>query len=255
MMAAIRSEVAMGRTMKIRETFMAGLSWFRSSLIPTYVDLCSLLQLIDAFGERDLPGIEALVDRSCALLDRSLSDIAHLDGVVRFNNKNKRGLRAVLDGRGWDENRIPLRVDQQPCIHELTREQRIVLIWKRCLESHRAGIRIDLIVDRQQHACSDLRFEVAIPRIDNHALSSLQFVHNLRDIVFGNIENHGYRPQLRNDEKTVLVGGMNDVSGVHQAQSDSAVDRSSNVRIGEIQFCALNCAFIRLDHCLVLVNG
>src|ERR1043165_5973615 len=106
-MAPIKSEVAMGSRMKIRDTFMAGSSRARSSLILTYRDLCSLLELIDPFRDDNVTGIEPLIDRSCTLFDRSGNDIAHFNGVVRFDHKNKSSLRAVLDGRGRDENRIP----------------------------------------------------------------------------------------------------------------------------------------------------
>jgi hypothetical protein len=61
-MAAIKSEVAMGRRMKIRETFIAVLSWTRSSLALTYGDLGSLLEFIDSLCDDDLARIESLID-------------------------------------------------------------------------------------------------------------------------------------------------------------------------------------------------
>jgi hypothetical protein len=61
-MAAIKSEVAMGRRMKIRETFIAVLSWTRSSLALTYGDLRSLLEFIDSLCDDDLARIESLID-------------------------------------------------------------------------------------------------------------------------------------------------------------------------------------------------
>jgi len=99
------------------------------------------------------------------------------------------------------------------------------------------------------------QFEVAIPTIHEQALSSLQFLHHLRDVVLGDIENDGYRLQLRNDGKAILIACVNNVPRVDGAQADSAVDGRCNPRIGKIQLRALNRTLVSLHNCFVLIDS
>src|ERR1017187_8164745 len=84
------------------------------------------LQLVHSFGHDDLARGETLRDRSRVALREPDLDRPHFDALVFLHHERERGLRAALDRGVRDEDDTLKRVDEEPRIHELVREERVV---------------------------------------------------------------------------------------------------------------------------------
>ena len=73
-----------------------------------------------------------------------------------------------------------------------------------------------------------MRGVVAIEGLDGELAAVAQLGVDLRKLVLRQGENHGDRLQLRDDEKTVLVGGVHDIADIDETQTDAAADGSSD---------------------------
>ncbi len=101
----------------------------------------------DAFA-----GAQAGADHGLAVVLLGEGHRPHTDGAVVLHHIHERPVRAALDGRGRHHDDLPQRVDQQLDVHELAGPKLQPGIGKLTLDLHRAGRRVDLIVDHHHLA-------------------------------------------------------------------------------------------------------
>src|ERR1700691_4013105 len=94
--------------------------------------------------------------------------------------------------------------------------------------------------------------EVAIVSRYRQLRVGLHRALELRQVVLGNTEINRDRLQLRDHHETGRIGRMNDIAGVHQAQTDPAGDRRSNTAVNELKLGVIDSALIALDRAGVL---
>src|SRR5579875_4190196 len=99
--------------------------------------------------------------------------VARLVGQLLFGrgagvyDKDIVALRATLNGRCWNDRGVRALAQDQPHVDELVGEKLIALVVENGLELGRAGGGIDLVVDGEQGAGSDLVVVVAIVGFDD----------------------------------------------------------------------------------------
>src|SRR5262252_484673 len=109
----MRSDVAMGLRMKIRETFIVGIAYSGSRARLPFGDSHAGLKLIDALRNDNLTGRKSLIDFRSIAFDRPDSDISRLNRTVRSDHEHKSRLRSPLDRPGRNENDSLVRVYKQ----------------------------------------------------------------------------------------------------------------------------------------------
>ena len=170
-MAAISNEVATGRKMNGRDGLTGRCSrsrWPRQawSTPPDLIrndDLGVVLQLLKAAVGDHVSGIDAVNLRHTAICNSRL-DAAHMSDAV-LNHVHERCLAVVLDGGGGDQRHPLQRIHQQPGVHKLVGEERVVLVVEDGSRFHRARRRVNLVVEGQQLAAGNLRLRSAIKGI------------------------------------------------------------------------------------------
>src|SRR6185369_4773496 len=93
-----------------------------------------------------------------------------------------------------------------------------------------------------------------IKRIDREPVTTTQLLPDLRQIIFGNAEQHVDWLQLGDDEHAVGIGGMNDVARIDQTQTDSSGDRRSDAAIGDLNFGVVDLSLIDVYDALILMD-
>ena len=143
---------------------------------------------------------------------------------------------------------------QQAGIHELVWPQRIVLVVEYGFEFAGAGGLVDLIVDGQQLSREPVWFDY---RGCNASTSSVPFPicrdHGLQ-VVFRQGEENGDGLELGDHEHGIGVGGMNDVAGINQPQTNASGDRRRDMAINEIQLGIVDRGLVVADGSFELVD-
>ena len=113
-------------------------------------------------------------------------------------------------------------------VNELIREERVVRVRKRGFELVRSGGEINLVIDGEKLSSGNFRGVVAIVRFNRELHSRTQLGAHGRQLILRQTENYRDRLELGDDEKTVGVGSVHDVAGVHKPQTDAPADRSGD---------------------------
>ena len=88
------------------------------------------LQLVLSVDDDLLVGFEAGVDERLPLADLRDLDRADRHGAVRVDHVCIGSLRALQHDRCGNGQAVMPRVEEQPCVHKLTRPQQMLLIGK-----------------------------------------------------------------------------------------------------------------------------
>ena len=121
----------------------------------------------------------------------------HFDVLVPRHHVGERAVGAALHRPGRNDQRVPLDLDQRLGVDELIRKQQVVLVREGGSQLHRASRRVDQVVDCRQLARSQLRSEIAVPRLDQHVLAALELLLHAVNVVLRNRVDHRDRLQLR----------------------------------------------------------
>src|SRR6266700_5418844 len=110
-------------------------------------------------------------------------------------------------------------------IHKLVWKKCVILIRKRCPESERTRSRIDLVV--KYRYCSGGQFCLlsSVESIDCEVPTMTQLTLDLAEVIFSYAEDDGYRLKLGNNNNSVRIGRVNDVSRIKKSKTDATGDR------------------------------
>src|SRR5690349_8645964 len=104
----MKSDVAIGRRIKIRETFIRTFSSLSRAGLPLGHSH-TRLELVDSFGNNRLVDRESLIDFRHFPYDRPDNNVSCLDSTVGLHDKDKRRLRTALDGGSGNEQNATVR--------------------------------------------------------------------------------------------------------------------------------------------------
>jgi hypothetical protein len=96
--------------------------------------------------------------------------------------------------------------------------------------------------------------QVAVPCFHGQRLSGTEPLHDLGQVVLGEVEEHGDGLKLRNGGHAVGVVGMDDVALVDQAQAEPPCERREDPAVGKLQFDVLDDAFVGFDGAFKLMD-
>src|SRR4029079_18903818 len=139
-------------------------------------------------------------------------------------------------------------VQQQACIDKLIGEQLTVVVREDRFQPYCPGVRIDLVVHRQQGSCSQLSLLFPIKRFDRQRLSGFELVEYGGETVFGDGEYHGNRLKLRDDQQPIGIVRTDQVALIHEAQPDASVNGRGDARVRDLQLGVVDLSLIGLDH-------
>ena len=145
-------------------------------------------------------------------------------------------------------------VDEHAGVHELVRVQHPVRVPERSLQTHGAGGRIDLVVDRHQRSRRDLRSPLAIVRIDGNLAARAEAPQDRLQAVFGYAEHERDRLELGDDDEAARVGRLDDVARIDQPQADATGDRRRDPAVRELQLDRVDLPHVHLDGRFGLVD-
>jgi hypothetical protein len=160
-------------------------------------------ELVDAVGDHLLAGGEPARDRGVATRRRTEHDRPHLDGLVWLHDVDEGAVLAALDGRGGRDHRVLFRIEEEPHVHELVREEHQVGVVEDRLQLGRAGRRVDLVVRGLQRAGRELGLPRAVVGFGGQAGGIAALADHGAQIVLRHGEEHGDRLHLRDHESPV----------------------------------------------------
>ena len=219
------------------------------------VDLGPFLELVDAGHHQHVAGSDSAGDFGVVALGDSDGDLAYGDGAVRFDDVDVGGVGGSLDDGTGDQGDSVLLLHQQAHIDELVGEETVGAVIEIGAQAERTGGGVDLVVHRDEGPGADFGGVGAIPGFGAQVLAGGQFAEHHLQIVLGDGEDHADRLDLGDDYEAVGVGGMYDISGIHQAQADLSGDRGVDVGVHQVQFGAIDLRLIGLHHAFGLGDG
>ena len=95
---------------------------------------------------------------------------------------------------------------------------------------------------------------VAIVGIDLKALAGVELGKDGVELVFDDGEDGADGLELGDDEESVGVGGVDDVTGIDKAESDASGDGGGDLAIREIELDGFDEAFVLLDYAFLLLD-
>ena len=119
-------------------------------------------------------------------------------------------------------------------------------------QPHRAGGLVDLVIHGDQRPGGQLVRLIAVPCVHRQFLAGAKTRENQRKLVFGNGEDHADGLDLRDHQQAVGVGGVHDVAGVHQPQTDAAGDGRGDVTVDQVELGAVDLPLIGFDDAFIL---
>src|SRR5271154_4702025 len=217
-------------------------------------NLHAILKFVESRDGDHIAGVHSLHGRVAAIggPDR---DGLNRGGLIGLHDIYERALGIALDGRRGNQRGILLGIHQKPRVHKLVWEESGIGVFKDGLQFYGAGGGVNLIVQGQQFAGSQLGLLVAIKCVHRHFCRLAQLLLNLGQIVFGHAENYGDRLQLRDHHQSRGAAGGDDISWIYQAQTYAAVNRRFNAGIVEIGGRAGYGALVVLNGTFVLLDG
>ena len=128
--------------------------------------------------------------------------------MVGLHQVDEGAARAALDRGDRHDDRRVLHVEQQVHVDELIGEERAVVVLEDRLQPHGPRALIDLVVDGQQRAGGDPVLIAPIVGVRLQVLAGSQLLHDRREVVLRDREQHGNRLEPGDDDETVGVGRM-----------------------------------------------
>ena len=219
-----------------------------------YGDFAAFVEPVDARHHHFVARLETVCDFRVVAFRRAFRHLAHRHRGIGLDQVDILSRCGALDRGRRDQRHALLLLHQEVNVHELLREQHLVLVGKRETQPNIPGGGIDLVIDGRERSGPEFAIVGAVPYFRRQLLSGVPPLENLRQIVLGHREHHSDRLNLRDHHQAVRVGGMNDVARVHQAQSHTAGDLRRDMAIDQIQFRSIDRALIGLHRADQLVD-
>src|SRR5690349_20943594 len=131
--------------------FLAAGADLRSSAFAN-IDSYPVAQLVGTDDDHAIVDREALAHEDALAVDRAKLHRTHGHGIVGIHEIDEGARSATLDGARWHHDSIVDRINQQPDIDKLIREESLIRIGELRAQLYGAGRLVDLIVERRQHA-------------------------------------------------------------------------------------------------------
>ncbi len=161
----------------------------------------------------------------------------------------------MLDGGGGDEDDVAEGLDEQAGVDELVGEELVAGVVEGGTELEGAGGGVDLVVERGELAGFDLLDVGAVKGVDRKCALRLQLGLDLRQVVFGDVEDDGDGLKLGDHGEGGGGAGEDDIAGVDETQADATGDGRGDVAVGELDLVVLNGALVSLDGAFILDDG
>ena len=123
-----------------------------------------------------------------------------------------------------------------------------------CLEAHRAGCGIDLIVHRKQGAAIQFGLLLTVININRNLLARTHACQHRLQTVLWNSEQYGDRPGLCDHHNAVRIAGTHDIALIHLAQAELAGDGRCHARVSHLQTCVVYLSLIDLHRAFELAH-
>src|SRR5450756_146519 len=186
-------------------------------------DRTPLLETVLAIDHDDFTRHQAGVDKRLSLADLLDRYGTLLSRFVRRDNIDVGALLALLHGRCRDGQSVLPRLQQQPGIDKLSRPQLVAGVGKFGLELDGPCRLGDFVVDQQQGALIELYLVVLA--IGNDLQRSLGYLLlDPGELRLRKGEEQRDRFDLRDDNKTVRIGRMNDITDIDLSDAGYAWD-------------------------------
>ncbi len=208
------------------------------------IDLCSVLKFILAINHDDITGIQSGAQAHAVTGGLRDGDDTNFRGVVGTGGVHVSSLRTALDGGSRNDRKVVLGVHEKVDIDKLIREKHVVRVGKNGLQLVSSCGWINLIIDRLQFSAGDFGGVVAVVGVNDQLSAGTQLAVHYRKLILWQAENHRDGLQLGDDQKSVGVAGMHDVTGVNQTQADASADRRGDPGIRELELGVVNLALL-----------
>jgi len=197
-------------------------------------NFAAVLKLVLTVNDDHLACVDAAVHANAGGRVQSNGNGANFDGVIAADSVNVGSLGATLNGRSGNDREIPHSVHKQVDVDELIGKERAIGIVEDGFQLVRAGGGIDFVVHGQKLAGGDFLSVIAVVSFDVQLNSGAKFGADLRKLILRQAEENSDGLKLGDDHNAVCIVGVNDVSGVHEAQAHASADGSGNPGIGEL---------------------
>ena len=191
----------------------------------------TVAQLIGAIDDHRVTDLKAVADR-----DHVANGWTRSDGTyVNDRSGRARGIRVRLydihviaggpllhSGAGY-QDLIVQRLERQPDVDELLREQHALVVIEHGAQLQRARGGVDLVVGVGQRSVIQQGGEGAIVGGSHQLLAAVQPLHDLAQAVLGDGEQYRHRLQLRDHDDRGRIGA-DDVAEIDLAQPDASGD-------------------------------
>ena len=150
-----------------------------------------------------------------------------------------------------------MRIDQEPYVHELVREEHTIIVLKCSSHSECAGGGVDLAVEGFDLSDGELLLVRAIVSIGFKLSTAMYRFHNLRNGILSDVELDGDGLQLGDNYERGRSVSLDNITRIYQAQTYPAVDRRGNVTIGQIYLRLVQVTLVQL-YCpfeLMIIRG
>ena len=206
----------------------------RARLVGGQGHLAAFGQAVAALGDYPLAGTEALGDIGRGGRARTSGHVAPGHRLVRAQNPHEVALRPGAHGGHRHDQDVAQGRQRDADIDELAGEQGPVGVGEARLGLHRAGGRIDLIVQRREDALVKHHGPRAV--IGGHRqLGVIGLALQVRRGVLRDGELHVDRGDLGHHSQACGAAGLDEVAEIDGAQADAARHRRHDLGVAEVE--------------------
>src|SRR6185503_6900915 len=182
---------------------------------------------------------EALRDLDVVDAQDPRRHVAQRNGMVGVDDVDEIAARPVAQrDDGHDDGRVD-RAQQKARVDELVREQRAAGIREARLRLDRAGLDVDLVVERQELAVVELVRAPAVPRGHRELGAGRQALLHVGHALLRDGELDVDRRYLRDRRYTGRIARRNVIADVDRTQADATGDRGNDARPRQVEPCAV----------------
>src|SRR5260370_2715777 len=182
-----------------------------------------------AIDDHDVTGIQSGAQANAvagSLSDSDGGDFRNgvLGSRVFGDGVDVRALRAPLNSSCGNDDEIALCTDEKMDIDKLIGEKSVVSITKDGLQLICTSRQINLIVDGQEFSAGDFGGIVPVVRIYDKLNARPKLCIHVGKLILWQAEYDRHRLQLGDDQESVGVRGVHDVTDINEAETDAAAD-------------------------------
>src|SRR5262249_46345371 len=159
---------------------------------------------------------------------------AHSARCVRVLTGGVGSRRALRRRRRGDRQPVLIRIEKQPGIDELSGPQPMLFVGEVGSQPDTSSGLHDFVVDEIETTFIELDRVVLTVSLDSEGPIG-QVLLNLRQACLWQRENHRDRLDLRDYDKAIRVGWMNDVADVDLSYAGDSVDGRGELGIAELR--------------------